>query len=39
METAVKSSKPAFGLKTEKLKIKRDFKLSGQIGEAGQPGN
>ena len=26
------------GLKTERLEIKRDFKLSGQIGEAGQPG-
>ena len=25
-------------MKTEKLEIKRDFKLSGQIGEAGQPG-
>ena len=38
METAVKSSKPALGLKTEKFEIKRDFKLSGQIGEAGQLG-
>ena len=38
METAVKSSKPVLGLKTEKLEIKRDFKLSGQIGEGGQLG-
>ena len=38
METGVKSSKPALGLETERLEIKRDFKLSGQIGEAGQPG-
>ena len=38
METAVKSSKAALGVKTEKLEIKWNFKLSGQIGEAGQLG-
>ena len=38
MEMAVKSSKAVLGVKTEKLELKRDFKLSGQIDEAGQLG-
>ena len=35
---AVKSSKAVLGVQTEKLEIKQDPKLSGQIGPAGQLG-
>ena len=35
-KVAVEITETALGVKTEKFELKRDFKISGQIGEAGQ---
>ena len=35
-KVAVEITETASGIKTEKFELKRDFKISGQIGEAGQ---
>ena len=36
VKVAVEITETASGIKTEKFELKRDFKISGQIGEAGQ---